>query len=127
MLQRLAVTGRRDPIGLSGAHLVADSVGIRARNHLHAQRTASRDERPEWIAVAKPRAAVMQRNLGRVVGDDAAGAERGGVGVQPPEVVEPEPRIEASGIVLDERQLHPAHRPIEPAVAGRRHRRRLLN
>ena len=65
---------------------------------------------------------MVQRHLGRVVGDDAAGAERGGVGVQPPEVVEPELRVEAARIVLDQRQLHPAHRPVEPAghqLAGR--------
>ena len=31
------------------------------------------------------------------------------------EVVEPELRIEAAGIVLDERELNPAHRLVEPA------------
>ena len=69
---------------------------------------------------AQPGAAMVQRHLGRVVGDDAAGAERGGVGVQPPEVVEPELRVEPAGIVLDQRQLHPAHRPVEPAGRGDR-------
>src|SRR6185436_17281453 len=58
----------------------------------------------------------VQRDVGGVVGDDAAGAQRGGVGVQPAEVVEPELRFEAAGIVFDQRQLHPAHGAVEPAV-----------
>ena len=116
--QRRAVARRRDPVGVGGAHLVADGVRIGTRDDLHALRAAARDQRPERIAVAKPCAAMVQRNLGRVVGDDAAGAQRGSVGVKPAEVVEPELRIEAPGIVLDQRQLHPAHRPIEPALCS---------
>ena len=73
-------------------HVVARRVRIGSRDDLHAERAAARDERAERIAVAEPRAAMVQRNLGRVVGDDAAGAEAGGVGVQAAEVVQPELR-----------------------------------
>jgi hypothetical protein len=78
------------------------------------------------IAVAHPGAAMMQRNFGGIVGDDAAGAEGGGVGVKPPEVVDPELGIEAAGIVLDQRELRPAHGPIEPAACCRGRCGRLL-
>ena len=81
------------------------------------RRPAPGDERPERIAGPERRAAVVQRNLGRVVGDDAAGAQAGGVRLDSAEVVEPELRIEAAGIVLDQRELRPSHRLVEPARA----------
>ena len=65
---------------------------------------------------------MMQRDLRWIICDDAARAQRRRIGVQAPEVVEPERRIEAARIVLDQRQLYPAHRPIEPA--GERRERR---
>ena len=105
----------RNPVRMRLPHVVADRVRIGARDDAHAERAAAGDERAERIRLTEPRAAMVQRHLGRVVGDDAAGAERGGVGVEAAEVVEPELRVEAAGVVLDERELHPAHRPIEPA------------
>jgi len=68
----------------------------------------------ERVAVSHPRAAVMQRDPGRIVRDDAAGAQAGGVGVNAAEVIEPERGVVPSRIVLDERQLRPAHGPLEP-------------
>jgi hypothetical protein len=35
--------------------------------------------------------------------------------MEPAKVVEPELGVEAAGIVFDEGELHPSHRPIEPA------------
>ena len=58
---------------------------------------------------------MVQRNLGWVIRDDAAGTEAGRIGADAREVVEPEARIEASRIVLDERELGPSHRTVEPA------------
>ena len=113
---------------MRGPHVVARRVRIGAGDDVHAERSGSRRRaRRTGSDVAEPGAAVMQRHLGRVIGDDAAGAERGGVGVQALEVVEPELRIEAPRIVLDERQLHPAHRPIEPAGGNFRGQQRLRN
>ena len=103
-----------NPVGVRRPHLVADGVGIGARDDVHPERAAAGDERAERIAVPQPRAAMVQRHFRRVVRDDAAGAQAGGVGAHAAEVVEPELRIEAAGIVLDERELDPAHRPIEP-------------
>ena len=51
---------------------------------------------------------------GRVVRDAAAGAEADAVGARAPEVVEPEADVELRRIVLDERELRPAHRPVDP-------------
>ena len=116
--QRRAGPGDGNPVGMRLPHVVAHRVRIRARDDAHAERAAAGDERAERIRLTQPRAAMVQRDRGRVVGDDAAGAERGGVGVEPAEVVEPELRVEAAGVVLDERELHPAHRPIEPAREG---------
>src|SRR5260221_7006485 len=116
---RRAVGADRDPVGVGGPDVLADRVGIGARDDLHAERAAPCHERAERIGLSQPRAAVVQRHFGRVIRDDAARAQRGGVGVQAPEIVEPEPGIELPGVVLDQRQLHPAHRPVEPAVRGR--------
>ena len=120
---RRAVGGDGDPVRVRGLDVLADRVGVRARDHLHPERAAPGHERAERIAVSQPRAAVVQRYFRRVVGDDAARAQRRGVGVQAAEVVEPEPGIELARVVLDQRQLHPAHGPVEPAVGRRRDRR----
>ena len=119
-----------NPVRMRLPHLVSHRVRIGSRDDVHPELAASRDERPERIALTEPGAAVVERHVGRVVRDDAAGAERCGVGVKTTEVVEPELRIEAAGIVFDKRQLHPTHRSIEPACrcltwSGRRLRRRL--
>ena len=116
MTARLAVARDRDPVGMRGAHVLSRRVRIRAREHVHAERAAARGERAERIALAQPLAAVVQRDRRGVVRDDAARAERGGVRVKAAEIIEPELRVEAAGIVFDQRELHPAHRPIEPAV-----------
>ena len=122
MLQRVACPRDRDPVGMRDAHLVAHGVRIRASDDAHAESAASDHELAEGIGLPEPRAAVVQRHLGRIVRDDSAGAERGGIGVEAAEVVEPELRVEPAGVVLDERQLHPAHRSVEPA--GQRLERR---
>ena len=52
--------------------------------------------------------------MGRVIGDAAAGAKAGRVGVRAAEVVEPERGVEVAGIVFDQRELRPAHGAIDP-------------
>ena len=130
MASRLAVGVNGYPVGVRRPHLVTHGVRIGPRDHVHLQAPASGDERAERIGAAEPCAPMVERHLGRVVRDDAAGAETGGVGPDPREVVEPEVGIEAPGVVFDERQLRPPHRSIEPAgqrVAGHRARRRTLD
>ena len=113
-------TGSRhgDPVRMRLPHIVAHGVRIGARDDAHVERAAAGDERAEGIRLTHPRAAMVERDRGRVVRDDAAGAERGGIGVEPPEVVEPELRVEPARVVLDQRELHPPHRAIEPAREG---------
>ena len=108
--------GGGNPVGMRLPDVLARRMRVGSRDHVHAERAAAGDQRAERILVAKRVAAMVQRNLCRVVGDDPAGTERGGIGMQAAEVVQPELWIEAAGIVLDQRQLHPAHRPIEPAA-----------
>src|SRR4029078_8078810 len=60
----------------------------------------------------------MQRNFGGVEGNAPARAKTSGVGMDTLEIVEPESRIVVSRIVLDEGQLCPAHRTVEPGVRG---------
>ena len=111
----------RDPVGVRARRVVARRVRVGARDHLHPHGTAAADQLAERIAGAEPGTAVMEGDLGRVVGDDTPGAEAGRVGMDAAEVVEPEGEIDAAGIVLDEHQLRPAHRLVAPG--GRRRTR----
>ena len=116
---RLAVGVDGNPIGMRACHVVAGRVRVGAGDHLHPHRAAAANQLAERIAGAEPGAAVMERHVGRVVGDDAAGAEAGSVGMDAAEVVEPEGEIDAAGIVLHEHQLRPAHRLVAPRRRGR--------
>ena len=111
----------RDPVGVRARGVVAGRVRIGAGDHLHPHGAAAADQLAERIAGAEPGAAVMEGDVGGVVGDDAAGAEAGRVGMDAAEVVEPEGEIDAAGIVLDQHQLRPAHRFVAPG--GRRRTR----
>jgi hypothetical protein len=112
----LSATIDGNPIRVGGLHLVADGMWIRPRQDVHAQVPTSRYQRSEGIGTAQPGAAMVKRHLRRVVSDNAAGAERGGVGVKAAEVIDPELRIETARIVFNQRQLHPTHRTIEPTL-----------
>ena len=112
----LSVALDRNPVRVRRLHLLAHRVRIGPRHHVHVERAASRHQRAEGIGPAQPGAAMVERHFRRVVGDNAAGAERRGVGVKAAEVIDPELRIETAGIVFDQRQLHPTHRSIEPTL-----------
>ena len=83
----------RDPVGMRVVDVLVGGVRIGARDHDHAELAAAGHQVAERIAVAQPLAAVVQRNLGRIVGDAAAGAQAGGVGVRALEIVEPEVEV----------------------------------
>ena len=68
----LAFGGHRDPVRVCRPHLLARRMRVGARDYAHPERAAARDQRAERIASGQPRAAMVQRDLGRVVGDDAA-------------------------------------------------------
>ena len=110
----------RDPVRVRRLHVVVGGVRVGAGDDDHAEPPAAGDELAEHVAVAQPRAAVVERNLRRVVGHAAAGAQAGRVGVGAPEVVEPEADVELRRVVLDQGELRPAHRAGDPGRRGRR-------
>ena len=59
-------------------------------------------------------AAMMKGNLGGIIRDATAGAQADGVRLCALEIIEPELQIELAGIVFDQRELRPAHGPIDP-------------
>src|SRR5437764_308059 len=101
------------------ANVVAHRVRIDPRQDVHPERAAARDERSERVRVAEPAAPVVQRDFRGIVRDDTAGAQCCSIGMETPEVIQPELRLEVPGIVLDERELDPPHRAIEPFVGCR--------
>ena len=111
---RRAVGADVDPVGVRLLHVVVRRVRIGARDDDHAELATAGHEIAERIAVAEPLAAMMERHRGRVVRDASAGAQAHGVGLRAAEVVEPERRVELPRIVLDERELRPAHRTVDP-------------
>src|SRR5260221_670746 len=84
-------------LGMGLLYLVAHGVRIHSREDVHVERATAGDQGSEGIRGAQRRAPMVQRDVGRVVRDDAARAQGGGVGVQAAEVVQPERRIEAAG------------------------------
>ena len=96
-------------------HVLMRGVRIDARRHHHAEFAATRQHLAKRVAIAQELAAVMQRHLGGIKSHASAGAQAHCIGMDPFEIVEPEAGIVAARIVLDERQLHPSHRPVEPA------------
>ncbi len=104
----------RDPVRVRRLHVVVGGVRIGAGDDHHPELATPGDELAEHVAAAQPRAAVVEGDLGRVVGDAAAGAQAGGVGVRALEVVEPERDVELHRVVLDQGELRPAHRLVDP-------------
>jgi hypothetical protein len=56
----------------------------------------------------------MQRNCGRVEGNDAAGTQASCIGMNPAKVIEPKGMVEVSRVIFDKRELNPSHRPPVP-------------
>ena len=64
--------------GCAGARVIVR--GMRSpRDHGACQRRQPRTSVAERVAPVQPGAAAVERDLGRIVGDDAAGAQAGGV------------------------------------------------
>jgi hypothetical protein len=95
--------------------VVIGRVRVGPRDDDHAEIPTALDQLAERVAVAEPPAALVEGDLGRIVGDAAAGAETRRVAVGPAEVVEPEPQVELARVVLDESELGPAQRAVDPA------------
>ena len=100
----------RDPVRMRHLRVLVRSVRIGTNQHRHTQLATTRDEFAQNIPVIEPCAAMMKRNLRRIVCNAAPAAEAHAVGACPLEVVEPERRIEVSGVVFHQSELRPAHR-----------------
>jgi hypothetical protein len=105
-----------DPIRMRIVHVLMRRVRIGARNHDHVQLPAAEHQFAERVTLAEPLAAIMQRNFRRVIGDASTRAEAGGIGMGALEIIKPEAGIVLARIVFDQRQLRPAHRPVEPRI-----------
>ena len=103
-----------DPVGMGGFGIVPGGVGIGADEHGHAELAAAGNEIAEAVAIAEPGAAMVEGNLGGVVGDAASAADAGALGAGALKVVEPEMGVVVDGIVFDQRELEPAHGPGGP-------------
>jgi hypothetical protein len=120
----LSVRADKEPVRVGRLHVIISGMRVRAAYDHHSHVPAPLDQVPEHVPVPEPGAAVVERHLGRVVGHAAARAQAHRVAVGPLEVVEPELRVEGAGVVLDECQLAPPHRPSCPRGIGQRRIRR---
>lgn len=114
MPTRLARGVHRNPIRMRRLHVIVGRVRVGAGDDDHAQFTAAGDDFAEGIGLAKPLAAVVKRNLRRVIRHAPTGAEANRVGARALEVIEPELRVELARVILHERELRPAHRFVHP-------------
>ncbi len=105
----------RDPFRVRLEGVTMDRVRVGSRQHRHVHRPAARYQLAKGVAVAHPRAAVVQRDLGGIVADVAARAQAGALRVHAPEIVEPKARVERPRIVLHQRQLRPPQRILSPS------------
>ena len=118
MAARFARRIHRNPIRVRRLHVVVGRVRIGAADDDHTQPAAAGNEFAEEVAIAKPRATVVERELGRVIRHAAARAEADRVGVSASEVIEPELEVELAWVIIDERELCPAHRSVHPTRRG---------
>ena len=66
-----------DPVGMRVADIVVGRVRIGPRDNHHTLLTTARYQITERVAVGQPLTAVVEGDLGGIVGDAAAGAQAG--------------------------------------------------
>ncbi len=120
---RIALGIHRDPVGMRRLRVVIRRVRIGADKHRHIQLAAPRDQFTQHIAIPKPDAAMVKRNLGRIVRNAPASTQTDAVRSRAFEVVQPESQIKMCGIIFNQRELRPAHRLCSPCRRYARCRR----
>jgi len=105
MAALFAVSVHGNPIGVRGGDVIVGSVGIGAGDDDHAQLAAAGDEVAEGVVITEPRAAMVKRNFGGIIGDTTTAAETHGVRLGAIKIIQPELKIVFAGIVLDEGEL----------------------
>ena len=110
----LVICVHGDPIRVRVTYVIVGGMRVGAGDHHHAQSATPGDQFAEWIRIAEPLTAVVERHNRRIIRDATAGAQTGRVGAGAFEVIEPELRIEFAGIIFNEGKLCPAHGPVDP-------------
>src|ERR1035441_7938202 len=75
----------RDPIRMCIVDVLVAGMRIGACNHVHAKLAASGNDVAEGVHVAEPSASIVERDLGRIEGDNASCAQRMGMSYHPAE------------------------------------------
>ncbi len=124
----LAVLPGQRPFGMSGGGCGVHGVRVDPREHAHPQFLAHSDhvaERVDILADALGHAVIGDRRW--IESDAAARAEADAIGMDLPEIVDPESGVVAARIIFGKGKLKPAHRfarPIRCAVAPQAARER---
>src|SRR6185369_11568290 len=80
----------------------------------HSQLPATRDQFAERIAIAEPFTSMMEGNFRWIKSDAAARAETDRIRMGAFEIIEPELDVELPRIILDQGELCPTHRLLNP-------------
>ncbi len=109
-----------DPIEVRRGRVVVGRVRIGAHDDHESKFAAAGDEFAEHVATTEPAAAMVKGNLGGIIRHAAAAAEADRVRVGALKIIQPERQVELAGIVLNERELCPSHRLVNPGWGRRR-------
>src|SRR2546422_6483117 len=85
------------PIRMRVVHVIISGMRIGASDDNHTKVSTAGDQLSEWIGVAQPLTAMMERNLRGIVRNASSRAQANGVRPGAPEIVEPELRLELAG------------------------------
>ena len=121
---RLALRINRNPIRMRLIHILVGGVRIGSSDDHHAQLPAPCHQFAKRIGITQPLAAMMKRNLCRIIRHAAAGAQTGRIRMRASEVIEPKLQIEFPRVILNQRELRPAHGLLNPSRGRRRAGRR---
>ena len=108
MATRMAVHVDRNPFRVGIGGVLVNGMGVDTRHDMHVERACAIDQRAERVGVPDIFADIVQRHLAWIIGDVAAGAQAGRIGLAAPEQVDPEGRVELDRIVFCQGQLGPA-------------------
>src|SRR5204862_2820289 len=87
-----------------------------------AEFAATVDQLPERIRITQPLTAMVKGNFRRITSHAPSAAQADRIRSSPFETIEPKLPVEFAWIVLNERELRPAHRFVHPGGRGRRRR-----
>ena len=116
-LERLALAVGRHPVRMGIGEFTGDAVGIHAGKDDQANRAGGRDDVAEEIAVIEVLGLVLERELGGVVGDDAAGVDDDALHARAAPVIEPEGEVVSGRVDLGDVGLAPAEGAAIPRLS----------